>query len=356
MKYLTLPFWCSLAFITAFSGCKKAEQPATPAPQTEVRPATPIQPEKAKQATTPAPKPAANLEKGVVLKVKWPVGNRYVYRMDLDQHTTNNVPQMPKPMQQDLTMAMTYAISVPKETANGGHELEMEFLANEMEIKVGGQTMMSFDSKEPPAAGNPIAEPLRKMIGSKVRMEVDADGKVQKVLNLDEWSNSLAGDGGPAKGLLAQQFNESFFRQIAGFGIGLPDKAVDVGNTWPFQMDIPAGMMGKITLNSQITFKGWEDKEKHHCAVLQTTGTIKGGPGQEMGPMRMTVDEGKITGTSWFDPDLGALIETVGDQAMHLKGDMPGAPGNAQPAAGGFTVDLGQKVTLKLVELGKTGQ
>ena len=69
------------------------------------------------------PAAGSNSKEGVLLKVKWPVGARYVFRMDLDQHSTNRFPQMPQGMQQDVTMAMTYALSVVKETAAGGRDL-----------------------------------------------------------------------------------------------------------------------------------------------------------------------------------------------------------------------------------------
>jgi hypothetical protein len=338
--------------------CKKAESPAPaspqatpptketgPAPQAEIRPS--------------APKPSAGPTKDVVMRIKWPMGSRFVYRIDLDQRSTNKIPQMPKPIEQDMTMAMTYATTVVKETANGGHELEMEFLANEIEMKMGGQTMMSFDSKEPGQndVQNPMVAPFRKMVGSKVRLQVDAEGKLDKVLNLDEWSQSLAGDQGPGRGMLGQQFNEAFFRQIIDSGRGLPSKPVNVGESWPFAMDVPAGPMGKIDLQAKITFQDWADRDQHHCAVLKTDGTIKGAaaPGPEPGAMmgaKLTVESGTITGTSWFDPELGALVDSESVQLMHIKGDLPPPPGGKQ-AGGNFTVDLSQKVTLKLVELTK---
>ncbi len=68
---------------------------------------------------------------------------------------------------------------------------------------------------------------------------------------------------------------------------------------------------------------------------------------------KMTLENGSVTGVSWFDPALGALIESSQDQAMRLKGEVGGAPGGAQMT---YTMDLGQKITVKLVELGKAGQ
>ena len=302
------------------------------------------------------PAAGSDSKEGVLLKVKWPVGARYVYRMDLDQHSTTKFPQMPQGMKQDVTMAMTYALSVVKETADGGRDLEMEFLANEMEVKMGAQVVMSFDSKEDSSrdAQNPLAAPYRKMIGSKLHLQVDADGKVEQMVGLQEWIDRMSADAGPAKGMIAQQFNEGYFRQIADFGRGLPDRPVQPGETWPFKMDMALGPMGKLKVDSKLTFKGWEEREQHKCVVIQSTGSLEGspGPGAEAGPMgRMSIKDGKISGTGWFDPELGALIETVADQALQVKGEMPGPPGGKGPA--GFTSDIGQKVSLKLVELGK---
>ena len=38
----------------------------------------------------------------VTLQAKWPVGNRYAQRMEVNGDTETHVPQMPKPMQQKL--------------------------------------------------------------------------------------------------------------------------------------------------------------------------------------------------------------------------------------------------------------
>jgi len=105
---------------------------------------------------------------------------------------------------------------------------------------------------------------------------------------------------------------------------------------------------------TKVNFKGWEEHEQHKSVVLGSRGTLKGTGGAQAGPMgKMSFEAGKLTGTSWFDPELGALIETVADQTMRLKGELPGAPGGDKGGGMGFTSDIGQKVTLKLVEVGK---
>ncbi len=350
MRQRTPLLLCSLLCLCFLSSCKKAEQPPVNS-KTDQPATTPVAPENGAKPATPA-----TSGKGVVLKAKWVVGNRYVYRMDLDQNSTNHIPQMPQPMRQSVTMAMTYALNVVKETPTGGREVEMEFLANEMEIKMAEQVVLSFDSKEnaKDEAKNPFLGPFRKMIGSKLRMEFDADGKVDKIVGMDEWMNQVAGeDGGPGRGILSQQFNEAYFKQIADFGRAFPAKPVEVGDTWPFKMDVDAGPAGKLSIDSTFIFKDWEERDSHKCAMLEVLGTMKGGPAAAAGPMgKMSIENGKLAGTTWFDPELGALVESSANQSLNMKGEIPTPPGTQSKGAQ-FTSEIAQKINVKLVELTK---
>jgi hypothetical protein len=182
---------------------------------------------------------------------------------------------------------------------------------------------------------------------------IDAEGKVDKVLGMEEWLDQIAGEGpGPGRQMVSQQFNEAYFRQIADFARGLPDKPVEVGDSWPYEIEMPAGPMGKIKVNSTFILKGMEDRDKYKCAVMDVLGTFKGTGGAEpAGPMgQMNIEQGKMQGTSWFDPELGALVESSVDQSMRIKGEMPGAPGG-NASAPQFTSDISQTVSMKLVEL-----
>lgn len=290
----------------------------------------------------------------VLLQVKWPVGNRYVYRLDLDQQSLAKIPQFPKPIAQSMNMAMTYAISVLKENPDGGRELEVEFVATELEIKTGDQVMMTFDSKETAAneSGNPAAAAFRNIVGSKVRMETDTEGKLIKVIGAEEWVAKIAGEpGDPMAEHLSSQFNDSFLRQIADFGRGFASHPVRVGETWPFKIELPAGKIGNLLLDSKVTFKGRETHADHECAILHTKGTIKGTGGSSPGAMgNMSMKDGTIDATSWFDPALGALVDSSGDQVLQLQSELP-SPGGSKTS---MSIDLKQKVSVKLVELGQT--
>jgi hypothetical protein len=355
MKQTLITFGCALALFSALTGCKKSE-PASTDGTTEPsaapsRSASETPPPASATEAKPASAPATG---AVELQAKWPVGARYVYRLDTDQQMTNHIPMMPNPMEQHITMGMTYALSVLKETPEKGREIELEFLANEMEMKMGGQTVMSFDSKEPAAGeqGNPFVTPMRKMIGSKVHILLSADGTLDKIPNLQEWQKTLTGDaGGPFGGMVNQQFNESFFHQLLGAAKSLPPKPVQIGDTWPMEIETPTGPMGKIKAESTVKFQGWEERQGRRCAVLTMNGTFAGVGSIEAGPMgKVSVKEGKSSGSAWFDPELGAFVDNLSNQTVRMEGDQPPA-GN--PAGAAFRMEMVMKSTLTLVEAGK---
>jgi hypothetical protein len=356
-------FLLAVSSLTLLTSCKKAD-----APPQSASPSNPVTAQSNLAIVQPLPatlnQDASQGTQGVMnvvtperrarLKPQWPVGNRYVYRMDLEQRSTNHVAQATQSIVEQVTMGVTYALRVLKETAGGGRELEVEFLAYELEIKVGEKTVVNFDSARPATneTQNPMIAPFRKLIGTKLSLELQAGGKAVKVSALNEWVQGITGGKQDAGELmLAQQFNEGFFQQLADFGRGLPGGPVEVGQSWPYTTEMPAGAIGKIAAESSITFRRWEEHEHRRLAILETKGSLIGIPGPQAAGS-MSLEDGTVLGTSWFDPELGGPIESVVEQSMRLKGDAPAAP-ELNRAAFGFTTDIGQKVTVKLAELTK---
>jgi hypothetical protein len=221
-----------------------------------------------------------------------------------------------------------------------------------MMVKLSDQTVLSYDSTEKSAKVeyDPMIEPFRRLVGSRVNLQLDSAGRVEKVLGLDAWVQSMVrGKSGPGEKMLVQQFNEGFFRQTADYARAFPDRPVQAGESWPYRIEVPAGGIGKIVVDSTITFKQWEDHEQKKFAVLETAGTLTSVALQSGATATMSIDRGTVNSRSWFDPEFGALIESAVEQSMQLSGVVPPTPGgHSTPVA--FTSDIDQKVTVKLVE------
>jgi hypothetical protein len=359
-RRVIVAFIASLLLIS----CKKAPPPpaATPVPaQPEVTVQTAISNAPAEPPPAP-PTPSAQVTQQVAapvpvsqrveFKPKWLPGHRYVYRMDLEQHSTNQVPNAPQSIAEQMTMGLTYALSVQEEARDGGHELAVKFLAFELEIKVGQKAIMTFDSGNTNQTPDPMLAPFQKLIGSKLTMRVDPQGKIGKVSALPGWLQGVtAGKQGAAELMVVQQFNEGFFQQLADFGRGLPTQTVEPGASWPYKTEMPAGEIGTIAVESTLTLRRLENHENRRLALIESQGTLRGIPNpQSSGSMRL--ETGNVAGTLWFDPEMGGPVESNVEQMMRLKGDAPEIPELKRPAVT-FTSDIAQKVTLKLVELTK---
>jgi len=307
-----------------------------------------------------ADKPIQSNE-AVDLQPKWVVGKRYVQRMDIVQNSETAVPQMPQPMKQDTTMGQDYSISVLKERPSGGRELELEFLAVELDVSANGKSMIAFDSKGETLddSQNPAASMFRGLIGSKLKYLLDASNRVEKIEGGQELIEKLSVKAPPQqRAMMSGLFSDDYLKQMVDHSKYLPSKPVKPGETWPSQIEMSAGPLGTLAMDLTYTFKGWEMHQQRKCAVLDFSGPLKSKDSQApaMG-MRMSIDNGNMSGKSWFDPELGMIVESAINQNMNLSMQIPGQgpganTGAAQPQ--NLTTFMKQKVHLKLAEVNDT--
>ena len=303
--------------LAAAQGCKK-EESAAPPPAAPPAAATPSQPTtNAAAATTNAP-----AGDSVDLRLKWPVGKRYLQRMEVVQESESMIPGVPQAMKQESVQSQDYSITVTKEREGGGRELELEFVGQKVDTKMGGKPLVTFDSKSDAKGDrtNAVASAMRKLVGVKIQYLTDTNGRIEKVVGGQELQNRLTSTATPqAKMILTSLLNEENLKRVVTLAVGLPDKPVKVGETWPVQRDTPMGQMGTLLLDMNYTFKGWEEHEKRRCALLEFTGSVTNKAGAAPTAMSMTVENGKTSGKLWFDPVAGMVIDSFSEQEMTMK-------------------------------------
>lgn len=288
----------------------------------------------------------------VELKLKWPVGSRMVQNLDLKQTSETQVPGMPNPMKQDMTMGQRYARSVLKELPDGGHEVEMEFLSTRMSVTGGNQTAMAFDSSDKSSKTNPLAATFQKLAGAKVQFFLDASNEVGRIEGVDEFQQRMAsGARNDPMGILKNLFSKDTFRNWMRENRSLPDKPVQPGDTWPVQMEIAMGELGTLLMDHTYTFKSWERRNEHNCARIEFDGTMKSMPGQNLkvSGMNVSIEGGKSSGETWFDLEQGMFVEATMNQDMTLVITVPNQ-GRGGPAGQNMTVTtiLNQNITVKV--------
>ena len=300
----------TVALAVAAVGCGKTNKINTPSP------------------TTP---PASG---AVEMKLKWTPGERIVQELEMKQNVLSALPGLPAPMKTDMTIGEKVSLTVVSADPDGGHKLEMQFLAFRMAINVNGKTI-NYDSAESSAGGttNPMAAVFSKMVGAKIQFFLDASNHVQRLEGLDELMERIAASGTSAA-VLRGVLNEDNFKQMLNSSVYLPPKPVQPGDTWPVVIKSPTGVFGTMTMNYTATFKGWDRHGKRNCALLEFAGSIEIEPAANApSGFAMSVHNGKSSGMMWFDPDLGTIIESDANEDMMMIMTVPKNQRAAQGSA-----------------------
>jgi Family of unknown function (DUF6263) len=281
----------------------------------------------------------------VTMKLKWMTGKRYDEKMSMDMNTRMQIPGMGKPVDVQVTMGENFSITPTKSLPDGGNEMQVTFTRQSMESKSSGKSQFAFDTDNDPKQDgpNPMAPIIRKMLSGHLDFETDANGKVTKVLNYDEFVAGIAGKDPQTKNMLQGMLNEDVIKHM---GQGLPDHPVKIGDHWPVTSDIKFGPMGSLKLEMKYTFKGWQQHDGHKCAVLGFVGDLASKPTGGGGPMNMSIDKCSMLGDYWYDPDSGMVVDVISEQNMDMK-----MGGEKTPAA-----PMKIKYELKLVEMADAGK
>src|ERR1039457_5244131 len=275
----------------------------------------------------------------VELKLKFPQGERIVQDLDLKQTSVISIPGQPAPTEQGTTMGMQYALTVLQAAPDGGHEVEMEFLSARMKTTVGTRTSLDYDSTRKPTPGkrNPLDNIFGKIVGSKIRFFLNATNGVERIEGVDDMMSRLQAGATPADlAPLKSLYTEGYFKQMMQANQYMPSKAVQPGDTWPVQIEVPVGMMVNLVLNYDFTLKSWEMHGKRNCARLEFNGTVKSLPNTSVNPTGITITilDGSSSGVTWFDPEIGKIIDTTMNQDITMVIRVPMNPGANRGGAG----------------------
>src|SRR5436190_6016710 len=248
--------WILLAALLICAGCKKSGTPAAGSKGD------------ASESVTKDNDP-------VTLKVKWPMGNRYTQRMEVVGDSETRMPQMPKPMAQKINLNQEYNVTVVGQQPKSGPELELEFESTEMDVNVNGKPVVNLDTKAEAGAAetDPMLAGFRQVVGSKIKFFLNESNLVEKVEGVKEFLAKATGASNPqARATMQGMFNEDYFKQMVDFQRGLPAKPVKAGDSWPVKMDLTAPVLGKMNIDMNYTFTGWQQREKRQCAAIDLAG------------------------------------------------------------------------------------
>ena len=287
----------------------------------------------------------------VEMKLKWTVGKAYDEKMSIKRTTQLNLPGMSKPENQDFVADEDFTISVLKSLPDGGTELGMEFTGQKLSIKQGSRVQLDFDSSRDPQDDkrNAVSPLLRKIIGSRLKVELDSDGKATDVVGYSDLISQISGGKPQIEATLKQLVDKEALKQMVMRGQGLPPGPVKIGDHWPVHLEMETTSVGTLVLDMKYNFRGWQEHEGHRCAVMEFVGDIssKAGTSSDSNGAQVSIDKGTMDGTTWYDPESSMIVENASTEDMAIKIALNGK---------NYLCPTKQSMSFKIVQAGDIAQ
>jgi Family of unknown function (DUF6263) len=198
--------------------------------------------------------------------------------------------------------------------------------------------VLDYDSTKKSSAEKPIplTDLYGKVVGSKVRFFLDASNDVERTEGIDDLEKHLSsGVSANTSPLSRVPFSEEYLEEMMnGLHSWMPSRAVQPGDSWSVQRAMVMGPYGTVNADYTVSFRGWEEHEKHNCARLEVQCVVSDRPPISTPAGGVASFEGNVSAVSWFDPQLGLGIETVERSYMKLSLNTPPKPG-ATPGSSG---------------------
>jgi hypothetical protein len=270
------------------------------------------------------------------MQMKWLAGRKYAMHRETIQTE-------PKPQSKQVQkMTQDFSLSLVRDLDNGGQQLELEFEGLTLEVGDGEHKLFSADSAQDSAldAKNPVGARLRRMVGAHLQYFVNANGKVEKMEGYSELVKQAAGENPKDQAAFRDLFNESVLQKFGSFGEdSTPHRVVKLGDSWTIHLEQPSGA-GAHYVDLKCTFKNWEQHEDRKCMRIMFAGTVQAAPNAASLPVK--IENGKVSGETWFDPKLKMIVEIAYDADMTLKITQQGQT---------LTAPLNQKTRFALVDV-----
>lgn len=252
------------------------------------------------------------------LKICYPEGTYLLTQktnMDMTIHTETEKTSMDMPMKQKQTQMIK--ITAGPVEADGTRKVTMEFIRVIVEAKMAGPTMelagtaadmkmtdvtMKYDSADDSEenAASPLSQ-IGMIVGMKLTMTYDGDGKITRVEGLDEFFDQIAKKAGLAGKALVKTMKKSMksesFTKTLDMGREMqPPAPVAVGDSWQTETDSEIPMVGKTHVQMDNTLVSVETVDGVEIATIHSVGTLTavGGETIKMGQMETEISGMKI--------------------------------------------------------------
>jgi len=256
----------------------------------------------------------------VELKWKFEKDKTFYQTMTTDTKQTMKVMGMDISQNQLQTFIFSWT---PKEVDKDKTVIEQKIEGVRMDIEIGGNKI-TYDSTKDTAAGNPLAEFFKALVGSVFKLTVSPDMKIQKIEGRDEFVKKLTNANQQMEPLLKQILSEEALKEIADPAFAaVPNKPVKKGETWKKDSKLNMGPIGSYDTQYTYTYEGKDgklDKIKVDTSLKYQPPTAAAAGALPFQIVSADLKSKNASGTILFNSEAGRLEST--EMSLQLEGKL----------------------------------
>lgn len=251
--------------------------------------------------------PAIAQDKAVI---DWKFEKGKTFYQELTTTTTQNMKVMGQDVVQKQNQTFYFSFT-PKDEKDGAWTIVQKIEGVKMSIDIAGQSI-SYDSTNPTAPNNPLADFFKALINSEFTISLDKAKKVSKVDGREDFVKKLTAANAQMQPLLKEILSDEALKQMADPTFGMAaGKEVTKGEAWERKNSTNLGPIGGYDSTYKYTYEG-PDANKMQKLKVETTLTYKTPAPTADGTLPFKIKSANLTtkdagGTAVFDSVKGRL-------------------------------------------------
>jgi hypothetical protein len=270
---------------------------------------------------------------GQEVELAWKFEKGKTFYQKMNTKTSQQMTIQSQPVKQEQEQEFVFSWTV-KDVSDTAVVLEQKIESVNMTIKIGTQEV-KYNSAAKDAADNPLSTFFKPLVGSSFTLTLDPKTmKVTKVEGRDDFVKKVTDANPQMASLLKVILSEDQLKQMAEPAFSVvkgPGEKVKPKDIWTRESKLSMGPIGSYDAKYTYTYEGEEEKtidgQKAKVAKIsvQTELTYKAPDPKDSTSLPFKIDAGKLdttkaTGTIFFDPAKGRVVESNMD--VELKGKL----------------------------------
>jgi len=295
-------------------GGDKAKDKAAPKADDKAAP-------KADDKAAPAPAPAA----GDKVELRWKFEKDKPFYQEMTTKTQQEMKVMGMEVKQTQEQTFYFSWAYKEEDKDKNTVVIQKIEGVKLRIDIAGNPI-TFDSANPTAANNALAEFFKALVGTEFKLTLDKDMKVVKVEGREDFVKKLTQANQQMEGLLKKILNDEAIKQMADPTFGMvPGKPVAKGESWTRDSTINLGPIGSYKGSYKYTLEGFDEKNKDLAKIKIETTLTYAAPTEPGDGLPFKIKDAKLSskdakGTATFDVKKGRLENS--NQSLSLEGEL----------------------------------